>query len=114
MANIMYKVYGAFYPVEKELFTNILNIGNEAMPAQDEAWLFFEKDMLRFSFEGLYFPQDDILLALESRLSAESSGKLDILDMEQWKLYRHVWKNGNFEKIERNLNDILEPAANFK
>ena len=42
----------------------------------------------RISFEGVFFPLDDVLDALRPLLCAESSGKIDLIDMEAWTLTR--------------------------
>ncbi|MCL1986245.1 MAG: hypothetical protein FWG59_07345, partial [Betaproteobacteria bacterium] len=58
-------------------------------------------------FEGLYFPEDEILAALESRLPAQARGKMDVLDLEGWKLRRYTRENGAFHLSGRELNQVL-------
>lgn len=111
--HVLYKVYGAFFPVAEEVYQALATAGREAISATDDPWLFFEKDMVRFSFEGIHFPAEEIREALIQSLPASASGKLDVLDLDEWNLHRHQWKDGQMTTTVRNLNDVLEPACDY-
>ncbi len=112
--DVIYKVYGAFFPVEKNVYCAVEKAGTDAISSLPEPWLFYEKDMVRLSFEGLYFPYEEVLAALQGILPVQASGKLDVLLMQDWRLQRYIWKDGKFEIVSRSLNDMLEPASNYR
>lgn len=108
---ILVKVYGAFYPVDTDCYAAVSLVGEHVVP-NDEPWLFFEGDMLRFAFEGLYFPLDDVLDALRDALPEHAAGKLDYLDLEAWTMARHVLTPGRvFTLSTRGLNDVLDHSG---
>ncbi len=111
--HVLYKVYGAFFPVEEATYNALALAGRDAISATDDPWLFFEKDMVRFSFEGIHFPTDDICDELARVLPFSATGKLDVLDLDAWNLLRHQWKDGTLTRTIRNLNDVLEPACDY-
>lgn len=99
------KVYAAFYPVSGPCLG--LDTLDGLYPS-DEEWLLYEDDMLRVSFEGLVFPHEEVLSLLKEWLPPEASGKMDVIDLEEWTLTRHVWEGGNFTTASRSLNQVLE------
>ena len=108
---ILVKVYGAFYPAGEACAGAVREAGRGAM-GHDEPWLFDEDGMIRISFEGLYFPLDEVLAALKSALPANAEGKLDYLDLEAWTLTRHVASPGrDFAVSTRSLNHVLDYAG---
>lgn len=113
MAIVLAKVYAAFSTADKDCFSAVAEAGQDAM-GHEEDWLFLEGDMVRISWEGLYFPVDEVLEALGNSLPPEAEGKLDYLDLEAWTLTRFVFtpKTGSGEKAfsssTRNLNQVLE------
>lgn len=108
---ILVKVYGAFHPADTACFDVVSTAGRDAI-GQQEPWLFFENGLIRFSFEGLYFPLQEVLEALKSALPEEAEGRLDYLDLEDWTLTRHVLPPGGaFTTSTRSLNHVLAYAG---
>lgn len=114
---ILVKVYGAFHPVDDSgspaggaCFHAVAEAGRDAI-GQEEEWLFYEGDLLRISFEGRYFPLDDVLDALEKTLPEGAGGRLDYLDLEAWTLTRHTVKDGEVAASTRSLNHVLDHAG---
>lgn len=107
MKNILCKVYAAFSPAGEEARKGVEEAAKGAVGGSEE-WLFLEKDMLRISFEGAYFPLEETLAALQGLLPPDAEGKLDYLDLEEWKLLRHEFLNGRFSASERGLNHVLD------
>lgn len=108
---ILVKVYGAFYPADPSCHEAVALSGKNVVP-NGEPWLFFEGDMVRFAFEGLYFPLDEVLAALRSALPEHAAGKLDYLDLEAWTITRHVLVPGrSFTVATRGLNDVLDHSG---
>lgn len=102
---VIIKVYGAFYPVQGICpgLPDLIVFGHESEP-----WWFYENDMLQISFEGVAFPTEEVLDVLKLWLPRNSSGKIDVFDLEAWKLARYTWEETVFMKREQDLNHILE------
>ncbi len=107
MRQVLIKIYADFTPADATCRDAVAKAGESALGC-DEPWLFLEKGMLRISFEGIYFPLDDVLHALTGSLPANATGKLDQLDLEAWLLTRHILTRGAFQIASRSLNQVLE------
>jgi len=108
MERILVKVYAGLHPADAACAEAVRQAGGAAFHNSGEAWLFHEGDVLRISFEGLYFPEDEVFAALESCLPPYAQGKMDVLDMEGWELRRYAREDGSFRLSCRGLNQVLE------
>ena len=103
------KVYGHIYPVDDALYAALEAASADALPDEDDIpVLEREGDMARFSFEGAFFPVEDVLAVLREHLRPEHKGKLDVLDLEGWRLFRHAFVNGRIESHSAPLNNVLD------
>ena len=103
------KVYGHVYPVNDDFYSALQQACADTMPDEDDVpVLERDGDMARISFEGMYFPVDDVLAALAAHLRPEHQGKLDVLDMEGWRLFRHTFTKGRIESHSAPLNNVLD------
>ena len=103
------KVYGHIYPADTTMYTALEAACASALAdADDVPLLEREGDMARISFEGTYFPLEDVLAAVEAQLRPEHKGKLDVLDMEGWQLIRHIFENGRIVRHSASLNHVLD------
>ena len=103
------KVYGHIYPVDEPLYAALEHACADAMPDENDLpVLELDGDMARISFEGTYFPLDDVLAALTAHLRAEHLGKLDVLDLEGWRLTRHTFAQGQIDVHSAPLNNVLD------
>lgn len=110
--NPLLKVYGHVYPVSDAFYADLEAAYAGAMPDDtDESVLCREGDMARFSFEGVYFPVDETLEVLNRHLRPEHQGKLDVLDLENWRLIRHVFEQGRIRTRSAPLNNVLDYAG---
>ena len=106
------KVYGHVYPVSDAFYADLEAACTGAMPDDTvESVLCREGDMARFSFEGVYFPVDETLEVLNRHLRPEHQGKLDVLDLENWRLIRHVFEQGRIRTSSAPLNNVLDYAG---
>lgn len=109
---VLLKVYGNFHPADVALEAALraaLAEDGLLQPAQpDIPVLERSGDMLRISFEGPYFPADDVLDAVRRHGGADLCGKLDIIDLENWRLTRHVVASGAVTTSAAPLNSVLE------
>mgnify|MGYP000340749315 FL=1 len=82
------KVYGHIYPVDDALYAALEHACADAMPDEDNLPVIErDGDMARVSFEGTYFPLDDVLDVLTTHVRAEHQGKLDVLDATALQIY---------------------------
>ena len=103
------KVYGHIYPVDKALYAALEHACADAMPDEDDLPVIeHDGDMARISFEGIYFPLDDVLDVLTAHVRAEHKGKLDVLDLESWRLIRHTFTQGRVDVHSAPLNNVLD------
>jgi hypothetical protein len=108
MERIIVKVYAGLHPADAACADAVRRAGASAVHDSGEAWLFHERDLLRISFEGLYFPEDEVLAALEACLPARAQGKMDVLDLHGWELRRYAREDGSFRLFRRDLNHVLD------
>lgn len=96
-------------------YGNLSPAGEDAVQAVDRVFMDWglsqraelEGDLLRIAFEGVFFPLDDVLAALKPYLCSDSSGKVDIIDMEGWTLTRAVFTGTEIRLSSAGLNDVL-------
>jgi len=116
MAIVLAKVYAAFSPAGAEALRSVEQAGARAL-GHEEQWLFLEGDLLRISWEGVYFPLEEALCALGDSLPLTAEGRLDYLDIEAWTLTRFIFTvdsqagKGVFSSSTRSLNQVLEYAG---
>ena len=111
MRPITAKVYAAFFPADEEMRKAVEAAGVEAV-GLDPARICLEGNILRISWEGVYFPVEEVLAILAASLGAEAEGKLDAIDLDAWTLTRHTLHReaGNqavFITHTRGLDHIL-------
>jgi len=104
---VIAKVYAAFSPADAACLNPVERAGKSAA-GHEAPWLFLDGDLLRISWEGIYFPVDEVLEALAARLPHDAQGKLDSLDLEGWVLTRHIFCDGAFTASTRSLNHVLD------
>ena len=75
---------------------------------EDVPLLCQEGDMARISMEGSYFPEDEVVEAFHAHLTPDMQGKLDVLDMDGWRLTRHVFTGGQVKSSSAPLNNVLD------
>ena len=110
MSRMRIKVYAAFSPANAHVRRAVEKAGREAM-GHESPWLFLEGDLLRLSWEGVYFPLEEVVAALAATLANDAQGRLDYLDLEAWTLTRYLPLSGSFQVSMRGLNQILEYAG---
>ncbi len=112
MRPILVKVYGNLFPVPRECYS-LCEAVLQAWNLEDiEDILFYEKDMVRFSFEGDFFPCDEIVEVLKSFDNSQTEGKLDCIDVEEWTLTRHFFKKDEEYRVNTaSLNHALEKQS---
>lgn len=103
------KVYGHVYPLSDALYAALEAAMTGCMGQEsDEAALVREGDMARVSFEGIHFPEDEVVAALRAHLRPDMQGKLDCLDLENWRLTRYRFEAGEVRASAAPLNHVLD------
>ena len=106
-ARALAKAYAALSRADENTLAAVEQAGQQAL-GHESPWVFLEGDTLRISWEGLYFPLEDVLLALAATLGNGSEGKLDYLDLEEWTLTRYVPGPHGLQASKRDLNHVLD------
>ncbi len=104
--NILIKVYGHIWPTNSVLAEALISVIPNAEQMDDPIEL--EGDLLRISFEGIYFPLDDVMEVIHKFLNEKSQGKLDYIDLEAWTLTRHTINGTQVDTGQRSLNDVMD------
>ena len=65
-------------------------------------------DMVLLSFEGIYFPWEEAAGAIRSHITKDSTGKMAVLDMENWRITRFFIKDGTVTSRSGSLNNALD------
>ena len=98
------KTYGHLFPADQHIADAVGAVLSDwNIPECTE----LEGDIFRISFEGVFFPLDDVLDALRPLLCAESSGKIDLIDMEAWTLTRAAFSGTEITVKTVGLNHVL-------
>ncbi|MDE5878415.1 MAG: hypothetical protein K2G99_00035 [Desulfovibrio sp.] len=105
---VLLKVYGNLFPATKADLEALTTASAGRVPGGPGEAVSLDGDLLRISFEGLYFPVDEVLEALAGRLGPGQQGKLDVLDLEAWRLTRHIFESGRITSREAPLNNVLD------
>lgn len=108
---VLIKAYGHFRPAGRELYRDIETICRQAIPQPPGGAASLEGDLLRLSFEGICFPAREVLECLERELPPGACGRLDMLDMEGWRLERHDFIKGSFSSRGASLNQVLDHSG---
>lgn len=101
MEHVLVKVYGSLHPADEATLEALASVTE---PGQVER----EGDLLRVAFEGIWFPIEDFMDALRPHLTDKSEGRIDFIDMDAWRLRRHVIKGTVVEVKENSLNNVLD------
>lgn len=114
--DILVKVYGNLYPVTPATFAAVQEVCRAGClydPGEDPP-VELCGDLLRISYEGIFFPLDDLLECLSALLPHFSplvQGKIDYLDMEAWTLTRHSIQGNTLRVTSAPLNHVLDHAG---
>lgn len=105
-------------PVLVKVYGNAAPVDAAVLPALERAVAVLGADggdvfslgggALALSFEGAFFPLEDVLAALEPGLSGESSGRIDYLDLDEWTMTRCFIEGAEIRVQKRGLNDVLD------
>jgi len=107
MRPVLVKAYGGLSPVPPKALADVQAV-LESWFIEDAAEM--EGDLLRISFEGDAFPDDEVVDALKPFLCGKSWGRLDVLDLEAWTLRRWQFGEGRLRVSTATLNKALDTS----
>lgn len=108
---LLLKVYAAFAPAAQEDFLKLSEACSSAIASEDDhdPFVTLHGDLLRISFEGIYFPLDDVAPVIQELAEKKAAGKMDVLDMENWRMTRYQAKgDGRLEIRSAPLNSVMD------
>lgn len=105
---VLMKVYGNLTPAGSGLARVINDLCSQCCPVPEEPVCNLAGDLLTISWEGIYFPVEDVAEVMTEQLRREQMGKLDLLDLENWRLTRYQFVNGETCQSSAPLNNVLD------
>lgn len=102
------KVYGSVHPLQA---TEQAKLVKALEILLDDDVVDTSGDMVRISYEGMYFPIDEVLEIIHEYLHEQSAGRIDYIDMDAWRLHRHIIEGTTITEKTNNLNNILDYAG---
>lgn len=102
---VLVKAYGSLWPADEALAQSLGEILSRAVPP---GAVELEGDLLRLSFEGVWLPAEEILEEIAKGLKLESKGRLDLIDIENWRLKRSEFLEGRVRSRSAPLNSVLD------
>lgn len=103
---LLIKVYGNFWAAQPDLARELTLVAAQAFPVAQHA-IDLTKDLLTISFEGVFFPVEETVAVLKGHQKPESLGRLDVIDLENWRLTRYTIKAGAITQRSAPLNNVL-------
>lgn len=103
---ILIKVYASLWPATANLEMQLVKATRAALPAAPEIEL--ADSLLTISFEGIFFPLDDLIAEIEQYAFPGLQGKIDALDIENWVLRRYLVEDGEVCCHVAPLNNVLD------
>lgn len=102
---VLLKVYGNLFPVASDILADLAPCLAACLPEPETAPAAWAGGLLTIAFEGIYFPLAEVLEIMAARKGAQ--GKLDLLDLEAWRLRRHSFAAEGMTVREAPLNNVL-------
>lgn len=110
---VLVKVYGQFNGISQDQYAALRSLAEEAI-GPDASFESVELDFnpasreLSLAFEGFHFPVDEFRLILQHEKQPEVTGRLDYIDLENWRLTRTVFNADGGKTSSASLNHVLE------
>lgn len=68
-----------------------------------------DNNMIHISYEGDYFPHEEVAQTLTPYISKNSKGKLDVIDLEAWTLTRFFLDAEHNQNLLQNAENVTNP-----
>ena len=108
--SVLIKIYAHFAPVTDDVVRELEDCVSSAICAEDFTGPIVSTlgDMVRLSFEGIYFPEEEVADIVRRAVEDGASGKMDVLDLENWHMTRYEGKDHVLHKSGAPLNNVLD------
>ena len=107
---ILLKVYASISGVAQGLADELREAVQDAVHADESPAETVTQDgpLVLVSFEGLYFPVEEAAACIKRHLTKETTGKMDVLDLENWTITRFTLQGGFMQERSGSLNNALD------
>lgn len=106
---LLVKLYGNLYPATESMEVSFKHLCRDAFPVEAaKACISLQKDLLLISFEGIYFPKEELEAWIYSILQPNLCGKIDFLDLENWQMTRYLVTDGQLNIHTVSLNHVMD------
>ncbi len=111
ISHVLVKVYGDINSVSPAIVQDLrpFFLGSDIMELSE--MLIYNAGSLQIAFEGIYFDIEDVLNIVQKHISQQSTGKIDYLDLEAWKMTRHRIDGVSINSSSVGLNNVLDYAG---
>lgn len=110
MVELIVKAYGSFEPCSEACYKAV----NDICILWHVDCLKYDAGVLSISYEGIYFPHEEIAQVFGEYCSSETIGKFDYIDLEEWTLTRYFLdkegKDGKPHYRMSSLNHAIEAS----
>ncbi len=93
------------------VYGNVENVSSDAADLEDDfdfTEFSYDDGELDLEYEGNFFFLDDFIDRLEPCLTSNSSGRLDYIDQQAFRMTRFKIEAGQLRRMEVDLNNVLE------
>ena len=107
---ILLKVYASISGAAQGLADELREAVRDAVHADESPAETVTEDgpLVLVAFEGLYFPVEEAAARIKRRLTSETAGKMDVLDLENWTITRFTFQGGFMQERSGSLNNALD------
>lgn len=105
---ILLKVYGHLLPADEALLRRLEGLCGRCCPLPEQTPCVLTGNLLNISYEGIYFPVQEVVQVVAGQLRIGQMGKLDELDLEEWRLTRYIFADGEVRESSAPLNNVLD------
>ena len=100
MREPLLKVYGHVYPISDAFYADLDAACADALADDADEPVLCRGQVVESNSQ--------VLAALARHLRPEHQGKLDVLDLENWRLTRHLFDQGRIRSSSAPLNNVLD------
>lgn len=113
--NILIKVYANIYPANEDLYHALASelSGIYSVDNSENKVVEIDNDLILISFEGIYFPIEEVINRIKDFLTTSTQGKVDYIDMEEWTLTRYTIKDKGISAKSNSLNAVMDYSRNY-
>lgn len=107
---ILLKVYASISGARQGLADELKEAVQDAVHADGSPAETVAEDgpLVLVAFEGLWFPVEEAAACIKRHLARGTTGKMDVLDLENWTITRFTFQGGFMQERSGSLNNALD------